>query len=135
MRALQWLKIFAAVFIMKINKNNSRFKVSLAMKIIFFEKWGFWPFFANTDRPSYKGIPFYFSKMILFLRKIFSDQKELIKNSFWAHKSKIKVSFDTKNWLKKVSPIYRWLFEFSALRGKFSTKNVLDILNFSSLSH
>ena len=73
----------------------------------FYKKWCFWPFFANTDPPSYKDNPFYFSKMIFF------NQKDLIK----IHVGHI-MAIMYKSWSLlaskidwKVSPIYWWLFE------------------------
>ena len=81
LRASQWLKNFPVVFKIYITENNGWVKVSLAMKVIFIKK-GFLIIFANTDPPSYKGEPFYFSKRIMFFGRYFSIRKSWVEIHF-----------------------------------------------------
>ena len=105
------------------------------MKVIFIKNV-FLPFLANTDPPSYKSNPFYFSKIILFFFNIFFDQKGLIQSSFWTHNSnnaKVKDFFWHQKLTEKRSR--QSIDDYFSFWLKFSTRNVLDILNISSLSH
>ena len=73
------------------------------MKVIFIKNV-FLPFLANTDPPSYKSNPFYFSKIILFFLIYFSIRKAWFKVHFGhiiAIMQKSRTFFDIKNWLKR----------------------------------
>ena len=125
MRALQWLKIFAAVFIMKINKNNSRFKVSLAMKIIFLKNEVFDHFSQIlTDRHT-KASHFIFQKWYCFWERYFQTRKSWLKIHFGHIRAKSKSLLTPKiDWKKSLRTTDGYL-SFRLFAANFLPKTFL----------